>query len=131
MHKNLKYSITDVACFFRLLCFIYNGEINHGICCLRTTSHELNHLVMINLMLWNSVSQKGGYSWMRGPLMIGVIMQARKLLVRSEMGLTLLLIILLGVWSIWNHRNHCLRWVFPSLAGVISLVLRLGFRRRL
>jgi hypothetical protein len=69
---------------------LYYGEINNGICCLRTTSHELNHLVMINLMVRNSISQKGGYSWMRGPLMIGGIMQARKLLVRSEKGLTLL-----------------------------------------
>lgn len=110
---------------------LYNVEINHGICCLRTTSHKLNHLIMINLILRNSISQKGGYSWMRGSLMIGGIMQARKLLVRSEKGLTLLLIILLVVWSTWNHCNRYLRWVSSSLAGVISLVLRLGFRGRL
>jgi hypothetical protein len=43
----------------------------------------------MDLILHNYIEQKGHYSQMRGPLMIGGIMQTRQLLVRSEKGLIL------------------------------------------
>jgi hypothetical protein len=39
---------------------------------------------MMDLILHNYIEQKGRYSQMRGPLMIGGIMQTRRLLVRSD-----------------------------------------------
>jgi hypothetical protein len=42
---------------------------------------------------------------MKLPLMIGGKRQVREYQERSEKGLNS--IIILGAWSVWNHRNRC------------------------